>query len=169
MKVIGIVGWSGAGKTTLVIKLLPELIRRGLSVSTVKHAHHAFEVDRPGKDSYAHRQAGAAEVLISSRNRWVLMHEHRGAPEAMLPELLERLSPVDLVLVEGFKSHPHDKIEVYRQALGQTLLAASDPHVVAVASDAPLAGLRLPRLDIDDAGAIAEFIIRHQQRASRVA
>jgi len=169
MKVIGIVGWSGAGKTTLVVKLLPELLRRGLSVSTVKHAHHAFDVDQPGKDSYAHRQAGAAEVLISSRNRWALMHEHRGAPEATLPDLLARLSAVDLVLVEGFKTHPHDKIEVHRQAVGQALLAASDPNVIAVASDAPLPGLGLTRLDIDDAGAIAEFIIRHQRRASRVA
>lgn len=169
MKVIGIVGWSGSGKTTLVIRLLPELIGRGLSVSTVKHAHHAFDVDQPGKDSYEHRRAGAAEVLVSSRHRWALMHENRGAAEASLPELLAHMSPVDLVLVEGFKNHPHDKIEVHRQAVGQTPLADSDPNIVAVASDAPLPAVRRPRLDLDDVGAIAEFIVRHQCLASRVA
>jgi len=169
MKVMGIVGWSGSGKTQLVIRLLPELTRRGLIVSTVKHAHHAFDVDTPGKDSYEHRRAGAQEVMVSSANRWALMHEHRGAPEALLAELLARMTPVDLVLVEGFKSAPHDKIEVWRRAVGQPLLAASDPHVVAVASDAPVDGTALPRLDLDDAGAIAEFIIAHDARASRVA
>jgi molybdopterin-guanine dinucleotide biosynthesis adapter protein len=169
MKVMGIVGWSGSGKTQLVLRLLPELTRRGYIVSTVKHAHHAFDVDTPGKDSYEHRRAGAREVMVSSANRWALMHEHRGAPEAALPDLLARMSPVDLVLVEGFKRQPHDKIEVWRRAVGQPLLATHDPHVVAVASDAPIDGLALPCLDLDDAGAIAEFIIAHEGTASRVA
>jgi molybdopterin-guanine dinucleotide biosynthesis protein B len=169
MRVLGVVGWSGSGKTALVIRLLPELTRRGLTVSTVKHAHHAFDVDKPGKDSYEHRQAGAHEVMVSSANRWALMHEHRGRPEASLPELLARLSPVDLVLVEGFKRHPHPKLEVWRRAVGQPLLAAIDPHVIAVASDTPVDGLAVPRLDLNDAGAIAEFIVRHEAPKSRVA
>ena len=169
MKVIGISGWSGSGKTTLVIRLLPMLNERGFSVSTIKHAHHAFDVDLPGKDSYRHRDAGAREVLISSHNRWALMHEHRGDSEAGLTDLLARLTPVDLVLVEGFKDYPHDKIEIYRESVGKPLRAGSDPNVVAVASDRPLAGLGVPVLDLDDADAIAEFIIRHQELTSRVA
>jgi molybdopterin-guanine dinucleotide biosynthesis protein B len=169
MKVIGIAGWSGSGKTTLVIRLLPVLNERGFSVSTIKHAHHAFDVDLPGKDSYRHRDAGAREVLISSHNRWALMHEHRGDSEAGLTDLLARLTPVDLVLVEGFKDYPHDKIEIYRESVGKPLRAGNDPNVVAVASDRPLAGLGVPVLDLDDADAIAEFIIRHQELTSRVA
>ncbi len=169
MKVIGIAGWSGSGKTTLVIRLLPALIERGLSVSTVKHAHHAFDVDQQGKDSYRHRSAGAWEVLISSRNRWALMHEHRNESEAELTDLLARLTPVDLVLVEGFRDYPHDKIEIYRESLGKPLLAGNDSNVVAVASEGPLSGLAVPVLDLDDADAIAEFIIRHQELTSRVA
>jgi molybdopterin-guanine dinucleotide biosynthesis protein B len=166
MRVFGIAGWSGSGKTTLVVRLLPELIRRGLRVSTLKHAHHAFDVDQPGKDSWEHRQAGATEVMVSSTNRWALMHEHRSAPEATLGELLERLSPVDLVLVEGFKHHPHPKLEVYRPSLGKPLLCRDDPHVVAVASDARLDGLPVPLLDLDAVPAIADFVIAHRATAA---
>lgn len=156
--VLGIAGYSGSGKTTLTVKLIPALVARGLSVSTVKHAHHAFDVDQPGKDSYEHRAAGAREVLIGSAARWALMHEHRGDEEPGLEALLEKLSPVDLVLVEGWKHGTHPKIEVHRPALGKPLLAAGDPHVVAVASDAALSGLAVPRLDLNDLDAIADFV-----------
>jgi molybdopterin-guanine dinucleotide biosynthesis protein B len=169
VKVIGIAGWSGAGKTTLVIRLLPALIERGFSVSTIKHAHHAFDVDKPGKDSYRHRSAGDREVLISSRQRWALMHEHPEEFEAPLPDLLARLSPVDLVLVEGFRDYPHAKIEIWRESVGKPMLAGNDPNVVAVASDTAVAGLDVPVLHLDDENAIAEFIIRHQELTSRVA
>jgi molybdopterin-guanine dinucleotide biosynthesis protein B len=160
MRVFGIAGWSGSGKTTLLVRLIPELTRRGLRVSTVKHAHHAFDVDQPGKDSWEHRQAGATEVMVSSANRWALMHEHRGAPEATLEELLRRMSPVDLVIVEGFKRHAHPKLEVHRPSLGKPLLCREDSHVVAVASDAPIAGLPVPLLDLGTPAAIADFILQ---------
>ena len=159
MRIFGLAGWSGSGKTTLVVKLLPEIRRRGIGVSTVKHAHHSFDVDRPGKDSYEHRQAGATEVLVSSANRWALMHENRGAPEPTLEELIAKLSPVDLVLVEGFKRHPDMKLEVHRPSLGKPLLAPEDPWVVGVASDARLPTLHIPLLDLDDVPAIADFIL----------
>lgn len=158
MRVFGLAGWSGSGKTTLVARLIPELARRGLSVSTVKHAHHAFDVDTPGKDSYEHRRAGATEVLVASANRFALMRELRGAPEPTLEDLLARLAPVDLVLVEGFKRHAHDKLEVHRPSLGKPLLAPDDPHIVAVASDVPLVGLKVPVLALDDVASIAEFV-----------
>jgi molybdopterin-guanine dinucleotide biosynthesis protein B len=158
MRVFGLAGWSGSGKTTLVTRLIPELARRGLRVSTVKHAHHAFDVDTPGKDSYEHRRAGATEVLVSSANRFALMRELRGAPEPTLEELLARLAPVDLVIVEGFKRHAHDKLEVHRPSVGKPLLAPDDPHIVAVASDAKLEGLKVPLLDLDDVAAIADFV-----------
>jgi molybdopterin-guanine dinucleotide biosynthesis protein B len=161
MKVFGIAGWSGSGKTTLMVRLVPELVRRGLSVSTLKHAHHGFDLDQPGKDSWRHREAGACEVMISSARRWALMHEHRGTPEATLDELVARLTPVDLVLVEGFKHHGHDKIEVWRPATGKPLLARDDPRIVAVATDAAPSGLTVPALDLDDVGLIADFIVRH--------
>jgi molybdopterin-guanine dinucleotide biosynthesis protein B len=161
MKVFGLAGWSGSGKTTLLVTLIPELVRRGLTVSTLKHAHHEFDVDQPGKDSYEHRAAGASEVLVSSSRRFALMHELRGAPEPTLDELLARMTPVDLILVEGFKAHPHDKLEIHRPALGKPLLCTDDRHVVAVASDAPVAGLPAPRLDLNDIGAIADFIVTH--------
>lgn len=161
MRAFGVAGWSGSGKTTLLVRLIPELVGRGFRVSTVKHAHHAFDVDRPGKDSFRHREAGATEVLIASAARWALMHENRGEPEPELADLLPRLSPVDLVLVEGFKRQSHDKLEVHRPSLGKPLLAPDDPNVVAVAADAPVAGLRLPLLDLDDVGAIADFIVQH--------
>jgi molybdopterin-guanine dinucleotide biosynthesis protein B len=159
--VLGIAGWSGSGKTTLVRGLIPALIARGFSVSTIKHAHHNFDVDKPGKDSYEHRQAGASEVLVSSAHRWALMHEHRGAPEPTLWELLPKLSAVDLVLVEGFKHEGHDKLEVHRPALGKLLLAGDDPHVVAVASDDALPEAPVAVLDLNDVEAVVDFVIRH--------
>ena len=134
MNVLGIVGWSGSGKTTLLVQVLPLLRAAGLSVSTIKHAHHGFDMDRPGKDSHRHREAGAHEVLVASSRRWALLHETEGA-EADLPALLAKLDPVDLVLVEGFKSHPYPKLEVHRPSLGKPPLWATEPEVVAVASD----------------------------------
>lgn len=160
MKVFGIVGWSGQGKTTLMLPLIGALAARGLSISTVKHAHHDFDVDKPGKDSYRHRNAGAVEVMVSSGQRWALMHEHRGAAEAELPELLARMSPVDLVLVEGFKRHPHPKLEIHRPSLGKPPLFPDDPTIVAVASDAALAAGNLTVLSLDDVSTIADFILR---------
>jgi molybdopterin-guanine dinucleotide biosynthesis protein B len=167
MKIFGLAGWSGSGKTTLVVRLLPTLIGRGLTVSTLKHAHHSFDVDQPGKDSWLHRQAGAHEVMVSSANRWALMHEHRGAPESGLDVLLSRMSPVDLVIVEGFKSHPHAKLEVHRPSIDKRLLCRDDPAIVAVASDSDLAGLPVPLLALDDSVAIADFIIAHCRLKAR--
>jgi molybdopterin-guanine dinucleotide biosynthesis protein B len=161
MKVFGLAGWSGSGKTTLMIRLLPEIIGRGFSVSTIKHAHHGFDVDRPGKDSYAHRAAGAREVMISSANRFALMHELRGAPEPSLEALIARMAPVDLLLVEGFKHHAHAKLEVHRPSVGKTLLAPQDRYIVAVASDSALSGLTVPVLSIDDVPTIADFVLAH--------
>lgn len=159
MKVFGLAGWSGSGKTTLVESLLRELIGRGLKVSTIKHAHHNLDVDRPGKDSFRHRAAGANEVVLLSSNRWTLMHELRGGPEPTPEQLIERMAPVDLVLVEGFKRHTHEKLEVHRPALGKPLLCNGDPHIVAVASDAPLDGAEVPVYDLDDIPGIADFIV----------
>jgi molybdopterin-guanine dinucleotide biosynthesis protein B len=161
MRVFGLAGWSGSGKTTLLTALIPELVSRGITVSTLKHAHHAFDVDQPGKDSWRHRQAGAREVMISSQNRWALMHELRGAPEPTFEELVRRMSPVDLLLVEGFKHHPHPKIEVYRPSLGKPLLHPEDPSVVAIASDEMMPGLGLPWLPRSDVSAVATFILGH--------
>jgi molybdopterin-guanine dinucleotide biosynthesis protein B len=161
MKIFGLAGWSGSGKTTLMVRLLPALIARGVTVSTMKHAHHAFDVDRPGKDSYQHRAAGATEVMISSNARWALMHELRDAPEATVEELVARMTPVDLLMIEGFKAHKHPKLEIHRRSLGKPLICTDDPDVVAIASDAPVPGVTLPRFDLDDADGIAEFIIGH--------
>ena len=136
MRIIGLAGWSGSGKTTLLTKLIPRLIARGLAVSTVKHAHHGFDVDQPGKDSHSHRVAGATEVLVGSATRWALVHELRGAAEPTLGELLAKLAPVDLVIVEGYKREPHPKLEVHRPSLGKPLIHPDDPAIVAVASDA---------------------------------
>jgi molybdopterin-guanine dinucleotide biosynthesis protein B len=160
MKIFGLTGSSGSGKTNLVRRLVPTLIGRGLRVSTMKHAHHGFDMDKPGKDSYVHREAGAFEVMISSRNRWVLQHENRESPEPSMDALLKYMTPVDLVLVEGFKKHPHDMIEVFRAANGKPLMAPDNPSVVAVATDAP-SDLRLdmPVLDLNDVEAIADFIV----------
>ncbi len=161
MKVFGLAGHSGSGKTTLMVKLLPALVSRGLRVSTIKHAHHDFDVDTPGKDSYEHRVAGATEVMVSSANRWALMHEHRGAPEASLDGLIARMSPVDLIMVEGFKREGHAKIEVVRGAGAKPVLAPNDKYVVAIASDRKLTGISLPLLALDDAGAVADFIVEY--------
>lgn len=161
MKIFGIAGYSGGGKTTLMVRLLPELTRRGLAVSTMKHAHHGFDVDQPGKDSYEHRRAGATEVMVSSANRWALMHEHRGFREPGPDELVAHMTPVDLLLIEGFKRESHDKLEVHRRENGKPLLAPDDPRIVAVASDAVIDGLAVPLLDLDDVAAIADFIMGH--------
>ena len=159
MKVIGLAGWSGAGKTTLLTRVIPHLLGQGLRVSVIKHAHHSFDVDVPGKDSWLHRQSGATEVLVSSGLRWALMHELRGAPEPRLPELLRKMSPVDLVIVEGFKSEPHRKIEVYRAANGKPMLFPDDPAIVGIATDAELK-TTLPVVPLDDIPAIAAMMQR---------
>jgi molybdopterin-guanine dinucleotide biosynthesis protein B len=160
MRIIGLAGWSGAGKTTLLVKVIPRLTARGLTVSTVKHAHHSFDLDQPGKDSYEHRMAGATEVLIGSAARWALMHELRGAPEAPLATLLARLSPVDLVIIEGFKRERHAKLEVHRAAIGKPLLAPEDAGIVAIASDVAISA-RVPVVGLDDIDAIADILVRH--------
>jgi molybdopterin-guanine dinucleotide biosynthesis protein B len=157
MKVIGLAGWSGAGKTTLLSRVMPHLVKAGLRVSVIKHAHHSFEVDVPGKDSWVHRQSGATEVLVSSARRWALMHELRQASEPRLPDLLERLSPVDLVVVEGFKSEPHRKIEVYRAANGKPLLFPDDPEISGIASDTAVQ-TKLPIVHLDDIPAVAAMM-----------
>jgi molybdopterin-guanine dinucleotide biosynthesis protein B len=159
MKVLGISGWSGSGKTTLLSDVIPLLVAHGLRVSTIKHAHHEFDIDQPGKDSYRHREAGASEVLISSAKRYAIMHEHRGAAEPTLEELLTRLSPVDLVLVEGFKKSSHAKIEVWRAETGKPMLQPDDPHVIAVASDQALPDLKVPVLDAGSPQQVADFIM----------
>lgn len=159
MKVLGLTGWSGAGKTTLLTQLIPLLTARGLSVSTIKHAHHTFDVDKPGKDSYRHRAAGATEVLIASAARWALMHENREAAEPGLDTLLAHLSPVDLVLVEGFKGEGHQKIEVHREGLDKPLLCRDDESFIALAANYRPPGLDLPLLDLDDIGMVADFVV----------
>jgi len=160
MRIIGLAGWSGAGKTTLLARLIPALIARGLAVSTIKHAHHAFDLDQPGKDSHTHRAAGATEVLVSSAKRWALMHELRGEAEPGLAELMRKLAPVDLVIVEGFKRGPHPKIEVYRAAVGKPPLHPDDRRIVAVASDTPLAA-PLPVIPLDAIERIVEVMLAH--------
>ena len=159
MKVIGLAGWSGAGKTTLLTRVIPYLLKDGLRVSVIKHAHHAFDVDVPGKDSWKHREAGAVEVLVSSSQRWALMHELRGAAEPRLPELLAKMSQVDLVVVEGFKREPHRKIEVYRAANEKPLLFPDDPGIVGIATDTAVE-TTLPTAHLDDIEAIAAMMLR---------
>jgi molybdopterin-guanine dinucleotide biosynthesis protein B len=161
MRVFGLAGWSGSGKTTLVTRLIPALVRRSITVSTVKHAHHDFDVDQPGKDSWRHRHSGAVEVMVASDRRWALMHELRGAPKPSLDEIVRLMSPVDLVLVEGFKHDPHPKLEIHRPSVGKPLLAPEDDAIVAVASDVVLSGLAVPVFALDDIEAIASFIIAH--------
>jgi molybdopterin-guanine dinucleotide biosynthesis protein B len=158
LRVIGFAGFSGSGKTTLIEQLIPRFVERGLRVSLIKHAHHAFDIDTPGKDSYRHRQAGATEVLISSNQRWALMHELRGEAEPDLQMQLQRFSPCDLVLVEGYKQAAIPKIEVHRPSMGRSLLHPSDPHIVALASDGPVA-TSLPVLDLNDYDAMTSFIV----------
>lgn len=163
MKVFGFAGYSGSGKTTLIEQLIPRFVARGLRVSLIKHAHHGFDIDRPGKDSYRHREAGATEVLLTSDRRWVLMHELRGEREPTLEEQLRLLSPCDLALVEGYKSNDLiPKLEVYRPAIGKPPIHPEHPNIVAVASDANVE-TTLPLLDINDPDAIAQFIVNHLQ------
>jgi molybdopterin-guanine dinucleotide biosynthesis protein B len=157
-RVLGFAGWSGSGKTTLITKLIPLLVKRGLRIATLKHAHHSFDVDKPGKDSYEHRRAGAGEVIISSSQRWVQMHELNGGAEATLVQLLRRLSPCDLVLVEGYKSEKHTKIEVFRQAAGKDPLYPSDNHIVAIASDPMITGADIPVVDLNDIDAVGNMV-----------
>jgi molybdopterin-guanine dinucleotide biosynthesis protein B len=159
MKVIGLAGWSGAGKTTLLTRAIPQLQKQGLRVSVIKHAHHAFDVDVPGKDSWKHREAGAAEVLVSSSQRWALMRELRGASEPRLPELLAKMSRVDLVVVEGFKREPHRKIEVFRAANGKPLLFPDDPGIVGIATDTTVE-TTLPTAHLDDIEAVAAMMLK---------
>ena len=161
-KVLGIAGPSGSGKTTLIEKVVPILVATGLRVSTVKHVHHEVEIDVPGKDSYEHRAAGAREVMISSTYRWALMHELKGDNEPSLSDLISRMSPVDLLLVEGFKWEAHPKLEVHRPSVGKPLLQPGDRHIVAVASDTKLEGLGVPQLDLSDVAAIADFIGKYK-------
>jgi molybdopterin-guanine dinucleotide biosynthesis adapter protein len=193
MRLIGFAGWSGAGKTTLIVKLIPELNRRGLSVSTIKHAHHNFDLDQPGKDSYEHRAAGAEEVLVASANRVALMRELRGAPEPSLADLLRLLKPVDLVLVEGFKRDPLPKIEIFRAANGKPPMYPNDPHIVALISDLEQGEFErsrhrepersegvaiqrsvgqpsapLPRASIDDVAAAADLVLAHARPLAEV-
>jgi molybdopterin-guanine dinucleotide biosynthesis adapter protein len=160
MKVIGLAGWSGAGKTTLLSRAIPHFIQQGLRVSVIKHAHHDFDVDVPGKDSWVHRQAGAAEVLVTSAKRWALMRELRGGPEPLLPELLKKMSPVDLVVVEGFKSGPHRKIEIYRKANGKPPLFLDDPAIAGIATDTAVE-TTLPVVQLDDIPAVAAMMWQH--------
>ena len=159
MRIIGLAGWSGSGKTTLVAKVIPRIIARGLTVSTLKHAHHAFDVDQPGKDSHTHRMVGATEVLVGSAKRWALVHELRAEAEPTLAVLLAKLSSVDLVLVEGYKREAHPKLELYRAALGKPPLYPEDPAIVAVASDEPLPQANVPVVDCDDIEGIADLLI----------
>ena len=160
MKLFGLAGWSGSGKTTLLTALLPVLIHRGLRVSTLKHVHHSVDLDQPGKDTHRHRLAGATEVALVSASRWTLMHELRGESEPGPSDLLRHMTPVDLVLIEGFKHGAHDKLEVHRPAVGKPLLCRDDPHIVAVASDEMLTDLPVPLLRLDDAETIAALIMR---------
>jgi len=160
VKVFGIVGWKNTGKTGLMERLITEITARGFTVSTVKHAHHSFDVDQEGRDSYRHRIAGAEEVLLTSDNRWALMHELRGEPELRLDTLLQKLTPVDLVLVEGFKWHDHAKLECHRGAMSKGLVAEKDTSIVAIASDAALETDK-PVFDLDDTLSITDFVLDH--------
>ena len=164
MKIFGFAGWSGSGKTTLIEKLIPRFVKLGLRVSLIKHAHHTFDVDQPGKDSYRHRVAGASEIMVTSSRRWVLMHELRGAHEPTFEEQIRHFSPCDLLLVEGFKHAPIPKLEVWRAETGEPLLHPNDPHIVAVASDAKVE-TRLPLLDLNDVEGVCAFILKHLKLA----
>jgi molybdopterin-guanine dinucleotide biosynthesis protein B len=159
MKIFGLVGWSGSGKTTLIRMLIPELISQGYRVSTMKHTHHDFDIDKPGKDSYEHRVAGANQVLITGTKRWALLNENRDQPEPDVEELLDRMENVDLVLIEGFKNHSHAKLEVFRKSVGKELIAANDPSVFAVATDEELVTDAVVVLDLNDVKGVAQYII----------
>ena len=163
MRIFGFAGWSGSGKTTLIEQVIPRLVRRGLSVSLIKHAHHRFEFDQPGKDSYRHRHAGCSEVLVTSGTRWALMHELRGEPELSLDEALERLSPCDLALVEGYKAYPIPKLEIWRAEVGKPLLHPRDAQILAIATDSPEAlpagtAGRMPVFALSDLDAVTTFV-----------
>jgi molybdopterin-guanine dinucleotide biosynthesis adapter protein len=168
MRIIGLAGWSGAGKTTLLAKALPRIVARGLTVSTLKHAHHSFDLDQPGKDSHTHRMAGATEVLIASVNRYALMHELRGAPEPSLPELLEKLSPVDLVVIEGFKTARYPKLEVFRAEVGKPALHQDDPFVVGIVSDTAFPASGRPVVAIDDVEAVVGLMLERAEPIAHV-
>jgi molybdopterin-guanine dinucleotide biosynthesis protein B len=161
MRIIGLAGWSGSGKTTLITKLIPCLIGRRVKVSTLKHAHHGFDLDQPGKDSFFHRAAGATEVVISSAKRWAILHELREEPEWDLGALVAKMSPVDLVVVEGFKRDAFPKLEIHRAANGKPVIHPEDPHIVAVASDVALPQTNLPVVDLNDIEAIADLLLKH--------
>jgi molybdopterin-guanine dinucleotide biosynthesis protein B len=166
MRIFGFAGWSGSGKTTLIEQIIPRLVARGLSVSLIKHAHHRFEFDQPGKDSYRHRHAGCSEVLITSGTRWALMHELRGSPELGLEQAIARLSPCDLALVEGYKAFPIPKLEIWRSEVGKPLLHPRDPHILAIATDSPEAlppgtASRLPVFALSDFDIVATFVDAH--------
>ena len=158
MKVFGVTGWKNSGKTGLVERLIGDFISRGLSVSTVKHAHHTFDVDHPGRDSYRHRAAGAKEVLLVSKNRWAIMHELRDEDEPELSEILKKVEKVDLVIIEGFKRDRHPKIEAFREETGTSAIARKDESIVAVAADTPLTDLKIPVFDLNNTSEIADFI-----------
>lgn len=166
MRIFGFAGYSGAGKTTLIEQLIPRFILHGLRVSLIKHAHHAFDIDQPGKDSYRHREAGCSEVLVSSDRRWVLMHELGGESEPTLEQQLKLFSPCDLVLVEGFKCASIPKLEVHRAANGRPFLYPNDPYIVAIAADTPIE-TTLPQLNLNDPEEIAEFILDHSRLSCR--
>ena len=159
MKVYGVTGWKNAGKTTLVERLVTEISGRGLTVSTIKHAHHSADIDEPGRDSFRHREAGAREVMLATPERWALMHELRGAPEPKVEDLIARLAPVDIVIIEGFKRAPHPKIEAHREKMGHPLMAGENPTIRAVASDISHIPVTVPVFDLDDIRGIADFIL----------
>ncbi len=161
MKIFGIVGMSGSGKTELLVKLIPELIGRGVEVSTIKHTHHKVEIDIPGKDSYRHRTSGAKQVMVASAGRWSLVRELRDTAEPSLKELMEKMEPVDLLLVEGYKRGSHDKLEVFRHDHNQELIAPGDDTILAVACDGPIEGISVPLIDLNNVSAIADFILSH--------
>lgn len=164
-KIFGFAGWSGSGKTTLVKAVIPALTARGLQVSTIKHTHHNFDIDKPGKDSYEHRAAGAHEVVITGSSRWALLHENRGEPEPDIDFLLDRMADVDLVLIEGFKSYPHPKLEVYRPEVGKPILSTDDTSIVAIASNIKI-DTQIPQLPIDDIEAISDFVMTYCELSS---
>ncbi|ACK83911.1 molybdopterin-guanine dinucleotide biosynthesis protein B [Methylorubrum extorquens] len=168
LRVIGLAGWSGAGKTTLLARLIPVLVARGVRVATLKHAHHAFDIDQPGKDSFVHRQAGASEVIVSSARRWAQIREVGEGAEATLPELLRRLTPTGLALVEGFKREAHPKLEVFRAANGRPPLHGDDPRIVGIASDVPFQQAAVPVVGLDDVEAIADLVTERAEALETV-
>ena len=161
MRIIGLAGWSGSGKTTLLTRVIPRIVARGLTVSTIKHAHHSFDIDQPGKDSHSHRLAGATEVLVGSGRRWAIVHELRGETEPALSDLIRKASPVDLLVVEGYKAERHPKLEVYRSSNGKPLLHPEDSAIVAIASDVALPHARVPMVNINDTDGVIEILLRH--------